>query len=160
MTMIMTTIRKASFGNVDQVWRICWKDLRISGSVADQKQQEKRRRKKNFRKKRKTRKKEKAKQQKLWAILINNCPFPPFFGSTSSPLCSKCSPPLLYLDTGKYKYKYIQIQPPVNIEIQIQLGKMAVMVPSLLCVNKAFSLFQMKKIGALETVAVKSAKCF
>ena len=40
MMMIMTTIRKASLGNVEQVSRHCWKDLRISDSIGDQKQQE------------------------------------------------------------------------------------------------------------------------
>ena len=40
MMMIMTMIRKASLGNVEQVSSVCWKDLRISDSIGDQKQQE------------------------------------------------------------------------------------------------------------------------
>ena len=38
MMMIMTTIRKVSLGNVDQVSSVCWKGLRISDSIGDQKQ--------------------------------------------------------------------------------------------------------------------------
>ena len=40
MMMIMTMIRKASLGNVEQVSSVCWKDLRINDSIGDQKQQE------------------------------------------------------------------------------------------------------------------------
>ena len=39
MKMTKTTIRKASLGNVQQVSSFCWKDLRISDSIGDQKQQ-------------------------------------------------------------------------------------------------------------------------